>query len=105
MLCPHRCTVKLCNRRMNMEELTEQKCVACRVGAPSVTTEEIKELQPQVPEWKIITEDEIPKLQRCHFIHPRGRRGGGRRRTPSPFDHRVGQGRRYVVDAQDQKHA
>ena len=28
-----------------MEELTEQKCVACRVGAPSVTAEEMKELQ------------------------------------------------------------
>ncbi len=40
-----------------MEELTEQKCVACRVGAPSVTPEETKELQPQVPEWQIVTED------------------------------------------------
>jgi hypothetical protein len=35
-----------------MEELTEQKCVACRVGAPSVTAEEIKEFQPMVPEWQ-----------------------------------------------------
>jgi 4a-hydroxytetrahydrobiopterin dehydratase len=47
-----------------MEELTEQKCVACRVGAPSVTAEEIKELQPQIPEWQIITEEGIPKLDR-----------------------------------------
>lgn len=47
-----------------MEELTEQKCVACRVGAPSVTADEIKELQPQVSEWRIITEDGIPKLDR-----------------------------------------
>jgi 4a-hydroxytetrahydrobiopterin dehydratase len=47
-----------------MEELTEQKCVACRVGAPSVTAEEIKELQPQVSEWRIITEEGIPKLDR-----------------------------------------
>jgi 4a-hydroxytetrahydrobiopterin dehydratase len=47
-----------------MEELTEQKCVACRVGAPSVTAEEIKELQPQVSEWQIITEEGIPKLDR-----------------------------------------
>ena len=43
-----------------MEELTEQKCEACRVGAPSVTAEEIKELQPQVSEWQIITEEGIP---------------------------------------------
>jgi len=47
-----------------MEELTEQKCEACRVGAPSVTAEQIKELHPQVPEWQIITEDDIPKLDR-----------------------------------------
>jgi len=47
-----------------MEELTEQKCVACRVGAPSVTQEEIKELHPKIPEWQIITEDNIPKLDR-----------------------------------------
>ena len=47
-----------------MEELTEQKCVACRVGAPSVTAEEIKEFQPTVVEWRIVTEDNIPKLDR-----------------------------------------
>jgi 4a-hydroxytetrahydrobiopterin dehydratase len=47
-----------------MEELTEQKCEACRAGAPSVTAEETKELQPKIPEWQIITEDAIPKLDR-----------------------------------------
>ena len=47
-----------------MEDLTEQKCEACRVGAPSVTPEEIKELQPKIPEWQIFTEDNIPKLGR-----------------------------------------
>ncbi|HEU4343770.1 MAG TPA: 4a-hydroxytetrahydrobiopterin dehydratase [Candidatus Binatia bacterium] len=47
-----------------MEELTEQKCEACRVGAPSVSPDEITQLQPQVPDWQIITEDGIPKLDR-----------------------------------------
>jgi 4a-hydroxytetrahydrobiopterin dehydratase len=47
-----------------MEELIEQKCVACRVGAPSVTAEEIEEFQPVVPQWQIINEDNIPKLDR-----------------------------------------
>ena len=47
-----------------MEELTEQQCEACRVGAPSVTPEEMKSLKPQVPDWQIITEDAIPKLHR-----------------------------------------
>ena len=47
-----------------MEELTEQKCQACRVGAPPVTPDEIKEFQPKVPQWQMITEDGIPKLDR-----------------------------------------
>jgi 4a-hydroxytetrahydrobiopterin dehydratase len=47
-----------------MEELTEQKCVACRVGAPSVTAEEMKELLRKVAEWQVISEDSIPKLER-----------------------------------------
>jgi 4a-hydroxytetrahydrobiopterin dehydratase len=50
--------------RSVMEELTEQKCEACRVGAPSVTPEEMKSLKPQVPDWQVITEDAIPKLRR-----------------------------------------
>jgi 4a-hydroxytetrahydrobiopterin dehydratase len=47
-----------------MEDLTEQKCEACRIGAPSVTPEEIQELHPKIPEWRIITEDGIAKLDR-----------------------------------------
>jgi 4a-hydroxytetrahydrobiopterin dehydratase len=47
-----------------MEELTQQKCEACRVGAPSVTPEEIAQLQPKVSEWQLINEDGIPKLDR-----------------------------------------
>ncbi|HXG50767.1 MAG TPA: 4a-hydroxytetrahydrobiopterin dehydratase [candidate division Zixibacteria bacterium] len=47
-----------------MEELVDQKCEACRVGAPPVTAEEIAELQPKVPQWRIIHEDGIPKLER-----------------------------------------
>ena len=47
-----------------MEDLTEQKCEACRVGAPPVTTDEIQELHPRVPDWQIINEDAILKLDR-----------------------------------------
>jgi 4a-hydroxytetrahydrobiopterin dehydratase len=47
-----------------MGDLTEQKCEACRVGAPSVTAQEIEQLHPQVPDWQIIREDGIPKLAR-----------------------------------------
>ncbi|MBM2826047.1 MAG: phhB [Dehalococcoidia bacterium] len=44
--------------------LTQQKCVACRADSPSVTEQEIAELQPQVSQWEIIHEDGIPKLDR-----------------------------------------
>lgn len=47
-----------------MEDLTEQKCEACRVGAPSVTAQEIAQLHPKVPDWQIIDEQGIPKLDR-----------------------------------------
>jgi 4a-hydroxytetrahydrobiopterin dehydratase len=53
-------------KELNMEELTEQKCVACRVGAPSVTEDEIKALHPKIPEWQIISEDNIAKLDRLY---------------------------------------
>ena len=47
-----------------MTQLVQEKCVACRRDAPSVTDEEIAELHPQVSDWALVTEDEIPKLER-----------------------------------------
>jgi 4a-hydroxytetrahydrobiopterin dehydratase len=47
-----------------MNELTEEKCVACRADAPVVTEDEIRELRPQISEWVTIEEDGIPKLDR-----------------------------------------
>ncbi len=47
-----------------MSQLTEEKCVACRADAPVVTDAEVRELQPQTPEWAVIEEDGIPKLDR-----------------------------------------
>ncbi len=47
-----------------MSELTEQKCEACRVGAPRVTEAEIAELKPQIPDWHLLTRDGIARLER-----------------------------------------
>ncbi len=47
-----------------MAELAEEKCVACRADAPHVTEQEIVRFHSQVPEWKLIHEDGIRKLQR-----------------------------------------
>ena len=47
-----------------MATLTQEKCVACRADAPHVTEEEIAELHPQVPEWRLFSEDRMRKLER-----------------------------------------
>lgn len=47
-----------------MSELTNQKCTACRVGAPKVTQAEIAELKPQIPDWNLTVRDGIDQLER-----------------------------------------
>jgi 4a-hydroxytetrahydrobiopterin dehydratase len=47
-----------------MTELTEKTCVACRIGAPLATEEEIKSFMPQIPEWEIINVDDVNQLTR-----------------------------------------
>ena len=47
-----------------MRRLTEERCVACRADAPSVTPEEVRELKPQTSEWTVVEEDGVPKLDR-----------------------------------------
>lgn len=48
-----------------MPTLTELSCVACRRDAPTVTDEEIAELQPQVPDWELHEVDGIKRLTRA----------------------------------------
>ena len=48
-----------------MGQLTQERCVACRADSPRVTDEEIAELSTQVPQWRIIEEGEIRKLDRA----------------------------------------
>jgi 4a-hydroxytetrahydrobiopterin dehydratase len=47
-----------------MTELANQKCEACRRGAPTVTAEEMEALKPQVPEWTVVEREGIPRLER-----------------------------------------
>jgi len=49
--------------------LVEDRCEACRVGAPRVTKEEIEKFAPQIPEWKIVELDGIKRLERS-FAFP-----------------------------------
>jgi 4a-hydroxytetrahydrobiopterin dehydratase len=47
-----------------MSTLTGEKCKACRGDAPLVTEGEMRELQPQVPEWTRVEREGIPRLER-----------------------------------------
>ena len=47
-----------------MTQLTQERCVACRSDSPHVTDQETAELHPQVPDWSLVMEDGIRKLER-----------------------------------------
>ncbi len=49
-----------------MEQLNREKCVACRRDSPPVTDQESVELHQQVPDWDLITEDGIKKLDKLY---------------------------------------
>lgn len=47
-----------------MTALHEEKCEACRVDAPRVNDEELRELIRDIPDWTPVARDGIPMLQR-----------------------------------------
>lgn len=47
-----------------MSQLSEEKCEACRVGAPQVTAEEMPGLLAEVPEWRVEERDGVKQLER-----------------------------------------
>jgi len=47
-----------------MTDLARLKCDACRADAPAVPAHQYPELLAQIPEWRIIEEDGIPRLER-----------------------------------------
>ena len=49
---------------MEQPQLAQTKCTACRVGEPTVTSEEIAKLHPQLKSWSIVDRDGIRRLER-----------------------------------------
>jgi 4a-hydroxytetrahydrobiopterin dehydratase len=45
-------------------DLKDLKCVPCRGGDPPLSESEIAARRDQVPEWQVIVQDGIPRLQR-----------------------------------------
>ncbi len=48
-----------------MQPLGDEKCEACRKGAPTVTEAEKSELLPQLPEWRVVEREGIERLERA----------------------------------------
>lgn len=49
-----------------MSTLAREKCQVCQEGAPPVTEGAMSELLPLIPEWGIVEEKGIPRLQRVY---------------------------------------
>ncbi len=45
-----------------MGNLTERKCVACRVGATQATDAETAEFMREIPDWELIEVDQVKRL-------------------------------------------
>jgi len=50
-----------------LTELSKRSCEACRIDAPVLQDNEIKELLSQIPSWKVFEEDNVKKII-CSFI-------------------------------------
>lgn len=47
-----------------MSELANEQCSACKVGAPTVDTDEARQLLLEIPDWAIVTIKDIALLRR-----------------------------------------
>ena len=45
-------------------DLASKKCEVCQAGAPAVEGEELKELLSQIPNWRVLDEAGVKKLER-----------------------------------------
>ena len=49
-----------------MNDLASEKCQACRADSPRVEAKEAKELLQQIPQWSIVEQDRVQRLQRVY---------------------------------------
>ncbi len=47
-----------------MTNLQNERCEACRIGAPLLTAEELNALLPSIPEWSVVEDEGIQQLRR-----------------------------------------
>lgn len=46
------------------ENLSEMKCSACRGDEPTLTQTEIEAMMAQVPDWEVLEENDVKRLER-----------------------------------------
>jgi 4a-hydroxytetrahydrobiopterin dehydratase len=46
------------------QPLSSERCEACRRDSPRVTPDEVNELKPQIPDWKLVDHDGVDHLER-----------------------------------------
>jgi Pterin 4 alpha carbinolamine dehydratase len=51
-----------------MTQLKELVCIPCSGNLPPMSETEIIEFKPQIPDWKIVKENEEIRLQRVYFF-------------------------------------
>ena len=47
-----------------MSGLTQSSCVPCKGGVPTLTDAEIAKYAPDVPEWRVVVRDGVPRIER-----------------------------------------
>ena len=47
-----------------MSGLADERCVPCRGGVPTLDSNEVEELLPEVPGWRVVDRDGVQTLQR-----------------------------------------
>ena len=52
-----------------MSTLAQNRCEACRAGAPKVSDEEIRELIREIPDWNVEVRDGVMQLEKV-FAFP-----------------------------------
>lgn len=51
-----------------MSDLSRMKCAACRLDAPAVPPSQYPEFLAQIPDWRVVERDGVPRLKRVfHF--------------------------------------
>ena len=49
-----------------MTALADERCVACRPGAPPVGDADVRSLLREIPEWRVVDRDGVRQLERVY---------------------------------------